>query len=136
MTIPSSFVVRRQESTLPVCEQENVTFSNLMMTSNVHVGIEQISRNCELSVNLSNCTEPTNEVEGHVISDGETDVTIQIDHIEMFYGSNVVAELNDACDDCREIFYIPNIMPTGYHLNIMFLSAKQKISFYRVQVCY
>lgn len=85
-----------------------------MLVSNVHVGIEQTSLDCELSVNLSSCDEPINEVEGHVISHGETDVTVQIEHVEMFYGSNVVAELNDNCDDCREVFHIPDMMPTGH----------------------
>lgn len=88
-----------------------------MTTTNVHVRIPNNSGNCEVSVNLSSCDVPTNEVGGRVISHSESQIEVVIDQVQMFYGSSVVAEFKDICDTCSEIYYIPDIMPTGCNIS-------------------
>ena len=110
---------RRSANSFSVCTKENVTFSNDMEVSNVHIAIEH-GGNCEVILNFSKCAEPDNVIEAHAISLGDTNVMAGVDSIEMFYGHNVTVTMNDICDECRERFYIPNMRPTGqfpYFLN-------------------
>ena len=81
-----------------------------MQVSRVHVGLGE---DCSLSVNFSKCTDPDNEVEGHVTSIHQTETTIEIENIEVFYGSNVTVTVDDICDDCEQRFFIPDMKPTG-----------------------
>ena len=84
-----------------------------MNASTLHVDIGQSGRDCELSASYSRCSDPNTEVEGNVTSVSETDVRIEIDSVEMFYGNDVIVKLNDICDPCGETFYIPDMATTG-----------------------
>jgi hypothetical protein len=114
--VPLLILVSRDEyNIVPVCHEENVTFSNSVNESNMHVGIEQKNSDCELSVNLSSCADLNNDiVEGLVTSYNEYYVTIEIQPVDGLYGNDVTAQINDICDDCREMFYIPDMTPTVY----------------------
>ena len=80
----------------------------------MHVGIEQKNSDCELSANLSSCADLNNDVvKGLVTSFNEYEVTVEIEPVDGLYGNDVMAKLNDICDDCRERFYIPDMTPTG-----------------------
>jgi hypothetical protein len=81
-----------------------------MQVSHVHVGLGE---DCSLSVNFSRCTDPDNEVEGHLTSITQTETTIEIENIEVFYGNDVIVTVDDICDDCEQRFFIPDIKPTG-----------------------
>ncbi|CAI8013370.1 hypothetical protein GBAR_LOCUS8491 [Geodia barretti] len=100
---------RRDRSQFPECQKENITFVNDMQVSRVHVGLGE---DCSLSVNISRCTDPDNEVEGHVTSIHQTETTIEIENIEVFYGSGVIVTVDDICDDCEQRFFIPDMKPT------------------------
>ena len=106
------FSGRRNARTFSECTKENVTFSNDMEVSNVHIGIEH-GGNCDVALNLITCGDPHYEADAHAIFLSDTDVLVEIDSIEMFYGHNVTVTMNDTCDSCRERFYIPDMKSTG-----------------------
>ena len=107
------FIDRRIRSVFSVCQRENVTFSNGMQLSSVHIGTVENGQNCAFSVNISRCDDPNNVTEGHVNSASPNEVTVQIESIQMFYGHDVIVTLNDICDNCIERFYIFDMKPTG-----------------------
>ena len=110
---------RRSAYSFSECTKENVTFSNDVEVSNVHIAIEH-GGNCEVILNFSKCAEPDHAIEAHAISLGDTDVTAGVNATNMLYGYNVTVAMNDICDECRERFYIPNVRQTGqlpYFLN-------------------
>ena len=78
----------------------------------VHISIEN-GGDCEVSLNVSRCSDPHIEVEAHAMSGGNSNVVVGIDSIETFYGHNVTVAMNDMCDGCRERFYLPDMKPTG-----------------------
>ena len=84
-----------------------------MNMSTVFVSIHQDGRDCQLSFNISRCIEPETQTEGHPTSPFETNARIDIGLMGMFYGHNVIVTMNDDCDNCREIFYLPDMKPTG-----------------------
>ena len=84
-----------------------------MNISTVDVGIQQINKKCNWFVELIQCNNPSKYTEGNVVSSSAYDITIQIELVDQFYGNDVVVILNDICDHCNEIFYIPDLKPTG-----------------------
>jgi hypothetical protein len=111
--LPESARLRRNSNPFPECQKENVTFSNDMEVSKVHISIEH-GGDCEVSLNVSRCSDPNIEVEAHAMSGGNSNVVVGIDSIETFYGHNVTVTMNDICDGCRERFYLPDMKPTEY----------------------
>ena len=78
----------------------------------MHISIEH-GGDCEVSLNISRCSDPHIEIEAHAMSGGNSSVVVGIDSIETFYGHNVTVTMNDMCDECRERFYLPDMKQTG-----------------------
>jgi hypothetical protein len=81
--------------------------------SKVHISIEH-GGDCEVSLNISRCSDPRIEIEAHAMSGGNSNVMVGIASIKTFYGHNVTVTMNDMCDGCRERFYLPYMKPTEY----------------------
>ncbi|CAI8013367.1 hypothetical protein GBAR_LOCUS8490 [Geodia barretti] len=111
--LPERTRLRRNSDSFPECQKENVTISNDMEVSMVHISIEH-GGDCEVSLNFSRCSDPQFEVEANAMSVGNSNVMVGIDSIETFYGHNVTVTMNDICDGCRERFYLPDMKPTEY----------------------
>ena len=78
----------------------------------MYIDIEHDEK-CGVQVNLSECANPATGVEKSALFVGDTNVTVVIDPVDIFYGSNVTIKMNDDCDDCLERFYIPSMKPKG-----------------------
>lgn len=78
----------------------------------MNVGIERVG-DCEISFSFSRCPNSDIVAEKHVKFSSESDITIEIDTIEIFYGHNVRVTMNYNCDNSSRRFYIPDISRTG-----------------------
>ena len=98
---------------LPASSKENITFSNTRDKINVNTAIKRDAGDCNISFNFSRCPDPSIGAEKYVNFSSESDITIQIDNVEIFYGHNITVTMDYNCDDISKRFYIPHINQTG-----------------------
>ena len=94
----------------------------------MHIDIEH-DENCEVQVNFSECADPAIRVQKSALFVGDTNVTVVIEPVDIFYGSNVTIKMNDNCDNCLERFYIPSMKPTGISKHSLIYLWQLHISF-------
>ena len=93
--------------------EENVTFSNNRNVSNMHASINHNGTDREMSVSFSRCDDSDIRYNKNITLSGESNVTIEIDTVAMFYGHDILVTMNCNCNERLKRFYIPNMNVTG-----------------------